>query len=140
MLALAAANAVGVVLFGTLYAVAGARVLSQVGFLVCLVVLFVLVTSLWVRVERRHAALGPLRRLGRVIAGLVIVVVAIPVVVLLPAFWLDRELPPDAEFTRLLGPMMTVVLISLALMVLVNAVGTLVAIGRAMRRPSLRVE
>jgi hypothetical protein len=36
--------------------------------------------------------------------------------------------------------MMTVVLISLALMVLVNAVGTLVAIGRAMRRPSLRVE
>ena len=45
VLTLAAANGVGVVLFGVLYAVAGARWLPQSAFLICLVTLFALVTA-----------------------------------------------------------------------------------------------
>jgi hypothetical protein len=129
MLALAAVNGVGVVLFGVLYATAGARLMPQIAFVVCLAVLFVLVTTLWVRVEGRHRALEPVRRIGRVAAGLVIVVLVTPVVILMPLFWLDTYLPPEAGLTPYLAPMMTLVLISLVLVVIVNLVGAVVALG-----------
>lgn len=139
MLALAAANFVGVLLFGALYAVAGAGLVSQTSFLVCLALLFLLVTIAWVRTERRHRHLPLVRRLGRAVAGLVIVLVATPIVVLMPAFWLGTELPVEAGLKRLLGPIMVLVLVALMLILLVNVVGgasATVASIRSSRRAS----
>jgi phosphatidylglycerophosphate synthase len=140
MLALAGANLVSVLLFGALYAVAGAEYLSQAAFLVCLAVLAVLAITLWVRVEGRHRALDPIRRLGRVVAGLVMVAIGTPVLVLMPLFWLDRQLPAEAGFTPLLGPVMALTLIALALTAAVNVIGGAIAAGRGLvgRRPRLR--
>lgn len=131
MIALAVTNAVGVVLFGVLYAAAGAGRLSQAGFLACLGVLFALVTGLWVRAEARHRTLEPLRRLGRVVIGLAAVVIGTPALVLMPLFWLDTQLPAEAGLNRLLAPIMTLVLIALVLVVLVNVVGAVVVTGAA---------
>ena len=131
MLALAAANAVGVVLFGTLYAVAGARVLSQGAFVACLVFVFALMTGLWVRTEARHRALPPLRRLGRIVVGLTIVLLVTPAAVLMPLFWLDEQIPPEAGLHAMRGGIMALVLITLVLVVLVNVVGSIVVTGRA---------
>ena len=131
MLALAVADAVGVVLFGALYAVASARPLPQGAFLACLLVVFGLVTSLWVRTEARHRALDPLRRIGRGVTGLGLVVVATPVVVLMPLFWLDTVLPPEAGLRERLGPVMALVLISLVLVVFANVLGSAFIAGRA---------
>jgi hypothetical protein len=140
MLALAGANAVGVLLFAMLYAVAGARALSQWAFLVCLATLFALVTVLWIRTEGRHRGLEPVRRLGHAAAGLVVVLVATPPLVLMPVFWLESVLPPDNEVTPWLGPIMALVLIALALVVLTNVIGAIVIAARALaaRRASSR--
>jgi hypothetical protein len=132
MVGLALTNAVGVILFGVLYAVAGAGRLSQTGFLACLGVLFAVVTGLWLRAEGRHRALEPLRRLGRVTLGLAAVVIGTPVLVLMPLFWLDTHLPPEAGLNRLLAPIMTLTLVSLVLVVLVNVAGGVVAIAAAL--------
>jgi uncharacterized membrane protein YagU involved in acid resistance len=140
VVALGATNVVGAVLFGALYATAGARLMSQVAFLACLGVIFVLMTTLWVRVESRHRQLGFVARFGRATAGLVLVVLLVPALVLMPAFWLERQLPPDAGFNRFLGPIMTLVLIALVLVLLVNVVGGFVAVTRAARRPAARVQ
>ena len=131
MLALIATNAVAVVLFGTLYAVAGARMLSHGAFVACLVVLFILMTALWVRTEARHHALHPFRRIGRVVIGLGAVIVAAPAFVLAPLFWLDDQIPAEAGLHALRGGIMALVLVTLALVVLVNLVGSLVVTGRA---------
>jgi hypothetical protein len=141
MLALAATNAVSVVLFGTLYAIAGARVLSQVAFLTCLSVLFGLMTALWVRTEARHQGLDLVRRLGRIVVGLLIVVVVTPAAVLAPLFWLDEQLPREVGLHAARGGVMALVLITLLLVVLMNVTGSLVAAGRAVltRRPSGRI-
>ena len=137
MLALAAANAVGVVLFGTLYVVAGARRLSQGAFVACLIVVFALMTALWVRTETRHRALQPLRRVGRVVIGLVIVLLVTPAVVLMPLFWLDEQLPREVGLHGAQGGVMALLLITLVLVVLVNVAGSIVVTGRAAfaRRP-----
>ena len=123
---------VGVVLFATLYAVAGARYLSQAGFLACLALLFPLVTWLWVRTEARHRALEPIRRIGRVALGLVAALIAVPMITLMPLFWLDSQLPPAAGLSSLLAPTMSIALISLVLVVLVNITGGVVIVGRAL--------
>ena len=130
MLALAATNVVGAVLFAVVYATAGARFMSQIAFAACLFVIFCFVTVLWVRVEARHRGLETLRRIGRVAAGLVVVLLGVPALVLMPAFWLDTLLPDEVGFTRYLAPLMTLVLISLGLVVLVNVVGAAIAAGR----------
>jgi hypothetical protein len=134
MLALAAANLVGVVLFAAVYAAGGARYLSQGGFVACLLFLFALVTALWVRTESRHARLGFVRRLGRAAAALALVGVGVPVFVLMPLFWLETALPPEAEFSRVLAPIMALVLVALALVALVNLVGALVQAVRGFGR------
>jgi len=131
MLALAATNAVGVVLFGTLYALAGARVLSQLAFLTCLIVLFALMTGLWVRTEARHRGLDLVGRLGRIVLGLLLVVVVTPAVVLAPLFWLEEQLPREAGLHGARGGVMALVLITLVLVFLMNVTGALVAAGRA---------
>jgi hypothetical protein len=134
VLALAGANAVAVILIGTLYAMAGTRYLSQWAFLGCLPVLLGLMTLLWVRVEERHRALDPIRRFGRIAAGLVLVVVVTPPAVLMPVFWLDQQLPAEAGFTRMVGPIMALTLIALAFTAVVNVVGGLVVAGRGLAR------
>ena len=126
MLVLAAANLLGVALFGTLYVVAGLRYMSHAAFLGCLVVLFAVVTTLWLRVEAHHQHLQPVRRFGRVAAGLVAVVIAVPLAVLMPVFWLDARLPVEAGLNSRRGAIMVVVLIALILTLLVNMVGGLV--------------
>ena len=131
MLALAAADVVGVVLFGTLYGLAGARRVSQVAFVTCLVLLFALVTSLWILTEARHRPLHPVRRLGRAILALVAVNLVVPAAVLMPLFWLERALPPEVGAGAILAPVMTLVLISLVLVALTNAVGSVIIAGRA---------
>jgi hypothetical protein len=131
MAALAATNAVGVVLFGTLYALAGARRLPQAAFVACFLIVFVLVTALWVRTEARHRALHPLRRLGRAVLGLVAVIVVTPAAVLMPLLWLKDVLQPDPGLASAQGPIMALVLISLVLVVLTNVAGTLIIAGRA---------
>lgn len=123
MLALALTNTVGVVLFAVLYATAGARLMSQGAFLACLVLIFALVTGLWVRIESRHRGLPALRRAAQAIGGLAITVIGAPTAALMPAFWLDRQLPAEADFTRNLAPLMTLVLISLVLVVVANVLG-----------------
>jgi hypothetical protein len=134
MLALGAANLVGVVLFAAVYAAGGARYLSQGGFTACLILTFALVTFLWVRTESRHASLGFVRRVGRAAAGLAGVLVGVPVFVLMPLFWLETALPPEAQFARVLAPVMALVLVSLGLVLLANAVGALVQGMRGVRR------
>jgi len=133
MVALAMTNAVGIVLFGILYAVAGAGWLPQSAFLACLVILFGLVTALWIGVEERQGhGRGAVARLGRVVFGLVLVGLVTPTATLMPLFWLDSRLPADAGLTAMLAPIMTIVLIALALIGLVNVVGGLLAIARTM--------
>lgn len=126
MLVLGAANLLGVALFGTLYVVAGLRYMSQAAFVACLVVLFAVVTILWLRVEAQHQHLRPVRRFGRVATGLVAVVIAVPIVVLMPVFWLDAQLPVEAGLRSRRGAVMVVVLVALVLTLLVNIVGSLV--------------
>ena len=137
MLALAAANAMGVALYGTMYLLAGTGRLAQPAFLVCLPVVFFLVTAVWVKTEARHRSLDPIRRLGRVAAGLASVVVATPIVVLMPLFWLDSHLPAEAGLRPRLGPTMAVVLIALVLAVLHNVAGALVIAARGIVRRAL---
>jgi len=131
MLALAAANAIGVVLFGTLYAIAGARMLSQLAFAACLIVLFAFMTVVWLRTEARHRRLDPLRRIGRIGGGLLLVVVVTPPVVLAPLFWLDEQLPAEAGLSDARGGVMALVLVTLVLVVLMNVTGSFVVAGRA---------
>jgi hypothetical protein len=131
VLALGATNAVGVVLFGTLYAVAGARLLPRGAFLACLVLLFVLMTVLWVRVEARQArGVEAVRRIGRVAIGLVVVVISVPAVLLMPLFWLDTHVPEEAGLRPLLAPVMSLVLIALILTAAVNVLGAAIATVR----------
>ena len=132
MFVLAAANAVGVVLFGVLYAVAGAGLLSQRAFLLCLGVLFVFVTAVWTWTERRHRRLAVLARIGRAAAGLVIVIMVTPTLVLMPLFWLDTRLPEDAGVRRIVAPTMAVALVALVLAALTNIVGSIAAIVLAL--------
>jgi hypothetical protein len=126
VLVLAAANLLGVTLFGTLYVVAGLRYMSQAAFLACLAVLFAVVTALWLRVEAHHQHLRPARRFGSVAAGLVAVVIVVPIAVLVPVFWLDAQLPVEAGLHSRLGAVMVVVLIALVLILLVNVAGGVV--------------
>jgi hypothetical protein len=132
VLILAATNTVGLVLFATLYIIAGARYLPQGAFVACLAILFVMMTVVWVRIEARHRHLDPVRRLGRIVGGLAIVLVGGPGLLLMPVFWLDSSLPPEAGLRAVLAPLMSVMLISLALMVGINATGLLVAAIRAL--------
>ncbi len=123
MLALGGTNLVGVVLFATVYAAAGAHYLSQTGFVLCLILMFGLVTALWVKTESRHASLGVLRRVGRAAIGLIGVLAGTPMLALLPLFWLESVLPPETGVERILAPIMALTLIALALVVLMNLVG-----------------
>jgi hypothetical protein len=73
------------------------------------------------------------------VIGLLIVLVATPVIVLGPLFWLAEQLPVEAGLHAAQGGIMALVLIALVLVVFVNVTGMLVAVirsvfgGRAVR-------
>jgi hypothetical protein len=138
MLALAAADVAGAVLFGALYTVAGLELMTQGAFLASLAVMFILVTTLWIRAEGRHRALPVPRRALRVVGGLAIAFVATPGLSLMPLFWLDTQLPPEAGLRGVLAPTMAVLLIALVLVVLVNVAGAAVIVGRALLPRGIR--
>ena len=93
MMALAAVNVLGAVVFAGIYAASGTGRLPPAAFLVGLPVAFIAITALWVRVEDRSRALDPMVRVGRGAIGLLAVLIGLPVVVLMPLFWLESQLP-----------------------------------------------
>lgn len=126
MLILGALDAMGVAVFGLIYAAAAKGLLTQGAFLTGLVVCFVGLTAIWVRTERsRGPARDALSRAGRIAAGLVLAVMAVPGVILMPLFFLNEHLPPEAGLAGILGPVMFILLASLALILLVNVAGVL---------------
>ena len=133
MLALAGINALAAVVFASLYAAAGAHVLSQAAFLASLVMFFVALTTLWVRVERsRPGARDPLSRLGRIVVGLLIAAIAVPGLSLMPLFSLQQQLPTQSGLGEVIPGIMVVLLASLVLAALVNAAGLAVIAGAAL--------
>jgi hypothetical protein len=59
-------------------------------------VAFIAITALWFRVEDRSRGLDPMVRVGRSAIGLLAVLIGLPVVVLMPLFWLESQLPLEA--------------------------------------------
>lgn len=135
MLALAAVNVLGAVVFAGLYAASAAAEVSSGALLGGLLLLaFAGVTAIWVRVEQRSRGLDPFRRVGRGAIGLLIVLIGLPALVLMPLFWLESQLPPEAVPALHLGPIMALLLVGLALTVAVNAAGAVVSVALGMRR------
>ena len=133
MLALAGMNALAAVAFASLYAAAGAHILSQAAFLTGLVVSFVATTALWVRVERsRPGPRDPLSRLGRIAVGLLIAAIAVPGLALMPLFALQQELPAESGLGQVIPGIMVVLLASLVLAALVNVAGFVFMAGSAL--------
>ena len=134
VLALAAVNVLGAVVFAGLYAASAAARVSPAAFLAGLLLGFAGTTAIWVRVEHRSLGLDPFRRVGRGAIGLLMVVIGLPAVVLMPLFWLESQLPLEAVPALHLGPVMALLLVALALVVAVNAVGAVVTIAIAIAR------
>ncbi len=132
MLALTAVNAAGALVFGLLYAAGAARLLTQGAFLAALVVLFVAISACWLHVERSRGRPGDtLSRLGRISAALVLTVIALPGLTLMPLFALKEGLPAEAGIEDLIRPVMVLLLISLALVALMNVAGLCFLAGAA---------
>jgi hypothetical protein len=135
MLVLGALNAMGVAVFGLIYVAAAKLLLTQGAFLAGLALCFVGLTVLWVRVERsRGPARDVLSRAGRIGAGLVLAAMGVPGVVLMPLFFVNEYVPPEAGVAEILGPVMFILLASLALVALVNVAGIAVLAGSAVVR------
>jgi hypothetical protein len=137
-MALAAVNVIGAVVFAGIYAASGTGRLPPAAFLVGLPASFIAITALWVRVEDRSRALDPMVRVGRGAIGLLAVLIGLPVVVLMPLFWLESQLPLEAGSALHLGPVMALLLVALVLVAAANVVGAVgviaVALGRRWRR------
>lgn len=134
MLALAGMNALTASGCVLIYWAAGSRRLTQGAFLVSLVVFFVVMSALWVRLERSvSGGRDGLSRLGRGTVALVLVVVGLPAIVLAPLFALQEAIPIDAGLTELIRPVMVLLLIALAFMVAVNLAGLGVLAVSALR-------
>ena len=134
MLALAAANVFGAVAFAGVYA-AGSRLRDAPAvFMAAVLLAFVGVTALWVYVEQWSRALEVIRRIGRGVIALLMVLIGLPMVVLMPLFWLESQLPPEAVPALHLGSVMALLLVSLALVVATNIAGALVATGLGILR------
>lgn len=142
MLALAAVNVLGAVVFAGVYAAGSATRATPELFVAAVLLVVAGLTAIWVRVEQRSRALEPFRRIGRGAIALLAVVIGLPVVVLMPLFYLESYLPLEAVPALHLGPIMALLLVSLAMIVAVNAVGAVVTVAlgvgrhwRARRRP-----
>jgi hypothetical protein len=135
MLVIAGVDTLGAVLFAAVYALGGARLLSPAAFPAALAVSFVGVTAFWVHIERSR---GPRRdlpsRATRIVVGLAVAVGVTPALVLMPLFYLRDQLPREAGVGDVLGPVMFLVLVSLALTVLANAAGAAFMTAQALCR------
>jgi hypothetical protein len=134
VLALAAVNVLGAVVFAGLYAVGSTARAAPAAFLGGLLLVFAGMTAIWVRVEHRSRTLDPFRRVGRGAIGLLMVVIGLPAAVLTPLFWLEGQLPLEAVPALHLGPVMALLLVALALVVAVNAVGAVAVVALAVGR------
>lgn len=139
MLRLAGINLIGAVVFCSIYAAAAGRWLAHGAFLASLIVSFGALTAIWLRVEGARGG-DIVSRIGTAAAALVALVVGLPVVVLAPLFALQEILPPEAGFHDVTRPAMVLLLISLGLVVAVNAAGVCARAGwaiwaRLARRP-----
>src|SRR5262245_59867645 len=134
VLALAAVNVLGAVVFAGLYAASGSVRLPPTVLLAGLPLVFAGMTWLWVRVEDRSRRLDALRRVGRGAIALLAVVIGLPVAVLMPLFWLESQLPDEAVAALQIGPVMALLLIAIALVIAVNAIGGLAALAIAVGR------
>lgn len=136
MVIMAAANVIGLVLFALSYALAAARLVAPGASQALLLLLVVLVTALWVRVEGRHVGLGFVRRVGRATAGLLIAAFGASLLALMPLFALDARVPEEAGLRPVVAAAMAVLLASLAMLVVVNLLGAGVAVALSLsRRP-----
>jgi len=127
MLRLAGTNALAMVVFAGVYAAAGSRWLTQGAFLAGLAVFFILLSALWVHVERSRP--GPrdlLSRLGRGVLALVVVVIGLPALALAPLFAVQDALPADAGFADIVRPVMVLLLLALVLVIAMNVAGVAV--------------
>ena len=134
MLALVLVNVLGAVVFAGTYALGSAMGDAPRTFLAVLVLAFLAVTAVWVHVEQRFRGIEAVRRVGRVVLGLLVVVIGLPIVVLMPLFWLESQLPLEAVPSLHLGPVMALLLVSLALVVTVNVAGAVVTVALGLGR------
>ena len=136
MLTLAVVDAAAIAIFATIYGAGALRTLSQPAFLAALLVTFVGAVVLWVRIERTRAhGRDPLARLGRIVAGFLLALLAMPALVLMPLFGLQSQLPPEAGLDHVISRVMVLLLIALALTALVNLIGAAaLAAGALCRR------
>ena len=131
MLALAGVNAAGTVLFAAIYGAGALRTLSQPAFVAALLLAFAGAVILWIRVEQTgHRPADALARLGRIIAGFGLALLTVPMMVLMPLFALQSQLPAEAGLDHVISRVMVLLLIALGLTGLVNLMGAL-AIGGA---------
>jgi len=131
VLRLTGINLIGALVFFSIYAAAGGRWLSHGAFLASLIVSFGALTALWLHVEGPRGG-DILGRIGRTAAALAVLVLGLPVVVLGPLFALQEMLPPEAGFHDVTRPAMVLLLISLGLVIAVNAAAGLVRVGSAL--------
>ena len=134
MLALVPVNLLGAVVFAGIYAAGAAGRIAPTAALLALGLAFGGVAALWIRVEQRFRSAGLVRRLGRGLIGLFAVVIGLPAAVLMPLFWLENQLPPEAVRELQLGPTMVLLLAGLVLIVLMNVAGGLVVVAMDVRR------
>ena len=133
MLRLAAIDALVMLVFGAVYTAGAVRLLSQAAFLAALAVGFVGAIALWVRTERGVGRTAdPVARLGRVVAGLMIALIAVPGAVLTPLFALQAQLPPEAGLDDVIARVMVLLLPCVALAIAMNLVGACVIAAAAL--------
>jgi hypothetical protein len=131
VLPLAGVNAAGMVVFAAVYGAAALRGLSQAAFVAALLLAFAGAVVLWVRVERVGAGNDVLARLGRIAGGFVVALLVVPSLTLMPLYFLESQLPPDAGLDHIISRVMVLLVIALGLTVLVNLVGVL-TVGAAL--------
>jgi hypothetical protein len=135
MLALIAIDLIGTLAFATLYAAGASTFLAQRSFLLSLLALFLLLSVLWFRVERwQNGSLEMVRRVGRAAFGLLAAIAVAIVAVLLPLFWLEARLPPEAGMTRLSALAMASLLFAFVHLALVHVVCSLVIVAAAVAK------
>jgi hypothetical protein len=133
MLRLMGINAVTVLSFVGAYGATAAGLLAQGAFLAALVVLFVVFTALWIKVEGSGTgSRDPMSRFGRIAAAFVVVAIAIPGLTLMPLFALQDHLPREAGVGEVIPGVMVILLASLALGALVNLAGLAITIVQAL--------
>ncbi len=131
MLNLLGTNLIGILLFGGLYAAAAFHYIPAWVFPPTLLVALVGFVAFWIRIERVSGTTpGVLPRLGRILAALLLTVPAAAAFLLMPLFALRSRLPPAAGFEELPSRAMVLLLIALALTVLANLAGILLAVVR----------